>query len=63
MKEVEIDSYSVKTEVTDNMISDLNNQFGFDILRRLEEHLVFTMNTIPYRKHKIEKILSKIDGN
>ena len=41
MKEVEIDSYSVKTEVTDNMISDLNNQFGFDILRRLEEHLVF----------------------
>jgi len=48
--------FTVKSTITKSMIEDLENQYGFDIVQRLESLLVL----IPIRRNKIEKILSKI---
>ena len=50
---------TIKSEVTREMVDDLNSQLGYDVVQRME-HLIILLSI---RKHRIEKILSKIDGN
>jgi hypothetical protein len=48
--------FTVNATVTKSMIEDLEKQHGFDLVQRLESLLVLKS----IRRHRIEKILSKI---
>jgi hypothetical protein len=48
--------FKVNATVTKTMIKDLEKQHGFDLVQRLESLLVL----LTVRRHRIEKILSKI---
>jgi len=48
--------FKVNATVTKTMIEDLEKQHGIDLVQRLESLLVL----LTVRRHRIEKILSKI---